>query len=58
LKLGWKNHIYFNQSRFLSFQVGNLFAPDIAAQTAIYSEVQHGGNLTYQGWTLHASFDF
>ncbi len=58
LKLGWENHIYFNQSRFLNFQAGNLFIPGIAAQTAIYSEVQHGGDLTYQGWTLHASFDF
>lgn len=26
--------------------------------TANYSENVHGGDLTYQGWTLHASFDF
>ncbi|MGB7128435.1 MAG: Lpg1974 family pore-forming outer membrane protein [Candidatus Rhabdochlamydia sp.] len=38
LKLGWENHVYFNQSLFFSS------APL--------------GDLTYQGWTLHANFDF
>lgn len=42
LKLGWENHVYFNQSRFLFLQAENA----------------HVGDLTYQGWTLHASFDF
>lgn len=46
LKLGWENHVYFNQSRFLSYNTVN------------YSDTSHGGDLTYQGWTLHASFDF
>lgn len=46
LKLGWENHVYFNQSRFLSYGTVN------------YSDTSHGGDLTYQGWTLHACFDF
>lgn len=46
LKLGWENHVYFNQSRFLSYNTVN------------YSDTSHGGDLTYQGWTLHACFDF
>ena len=58
LKLGWENHIYFNQSRFLNFQAGNVTPSGAFSRIAIYSEVQHGGDLTYQGWTLHANFDF
>ncbi|MGL5627003.1 MAG: Lpg1974 family pore-forming outer membrane protein [Candidatus Rhabdochlamydia sp.] len=46
LKLGWENHVYFDQSRFLSYNTVN------------YSDNQSGGSLTYQGWTLHACFDF
>ncbi|HEV3269784.1 MAG TPA: Lpg1974 family pore-forming outer membrane protein [Candidatus Rhabdochlamydia sp.] len=46
LKLGWENHVYFDQSRFLSFNTVN------------YSDNTSGGSLTYQGWTLHACFDF
>ena len=46
LKLGWENHVYFNQSRFLSYNTVN------------YSDNTSGGSLTYQGWTLHACFDF
>lgn len=60
LKLGWENHVYFNQSRFLCFQISDnnsLFIPFLTS-TATYSENAHGGDLTYQGWTLHASFDF
>ena len=49
LKLGWENHVYFNQSRFLSYN---------ATTYTNYSETNHRGDLTYQGWTLHASFDF
>lgn len=57
LKLGWENHVYFNQSRFLFIQIAD--ATNITATTATnYSENAHGGDLTYQGWTLHASFDF
>ncbi|MGL5263997.1 MAG: Lpg1974 family pore-forming outer membrane protein [Candidatus Rhabdochlamydia sp.] len=57
LKLGWENHVYFNQSRFLFVQIAD--ATNITATTATnYSENAHGGDLTYQGWTLHASFDF
>lgn len=46
LKLGWENHVYFDQSRFLSYNTIN------------YSDNTSGGSLTYQGWTLHACFDF
>ncbi|MGL5627002.1 MAG: Lpg1974 family pore-forming outer membrane protein [Candidatus Rhabdochlamydia sp.] len=46
LKLGWENHVYFDQSRFLFYNAVN------------YSDNTSGGSLTYQGWTLHASFDF
>ena len=46
LKLGWENHVYFDQSRFLSYNTVN------------YSDNSSGGSLTYQGWTLHAYFDF
>ena len=46
LKLGWENHVYFDQSRFLSYNITN------------YSDNTSGGSLTYQGWTLHACFDF
>lgn len=46
LKLGWENHVYFDQSRFLSYNTVN------------YSDNTSGGSLTYQGWTLHAGFDF
>jgi hypothetical protein len=46
LKLGWENHVYFDQSRFLSYNTVN------------YSDNSSGGSLTYQGWTLHACFDF
>ena len=38
LKLGWENHLYFNQNLLFDF------IPS--------------GDLTYQGWTLHANFDF
>lgn len=59
LKLGWENHVYFNQSRFLNFQTANLAQlGGVNAEVANYSEAQHGGDLTYQGWTLHASLDF
>ncbi|MDR2539640.1 MAG: hypothetical protein LBC45_03425 [Chlamydiales bacterium] len=57
LKLGWENHIYFNQSRFLFFQISSNILPQLTT-TSTYSENVHGGDLTYQGWTLHASFDF
>ncbi|QZA59310.1 Lpg1974 family pore-forming outer membrane protein [Candidatus Rhabdochlamydia porcellionis] len=46
LKLGWETHVYFDQSRFLSYNTVN------------YSDNTSGGSLTYQGWTLHACFDF
>ncbi|VHO00713.1 Lpg1974 family pore-forming outer membrane protein [Candidatus Rhabdochlamydia sp. T3358] len=46
LKLGWENHVYFDQSRFLSYNTTN------------YSDNTSGGSLTYQGFTLHACFDF
>ncbi|VHO00711.1 Lpg1974 family pore-forming outer membrane protein [Candidatus Rhabdochlamydia sp. T3358] len=44
LKLGWENHVYFNQSL--------LFGPTPVLGSAPL------GDLTYQGWTLHANFDF
>lgn len=47
LKAGWENHVYFNQSHFLSY-----------GQTDHYSEVSRGGDLTYQGLTVSASLDF
>lgn len=43
LKLGWENHVFFNQSF--------LYNPGLFISAS-------SGDLTYQGWTLHANFDF
>lgn len=56
--LGWESHIYFNQSRFLNFQSASSNGAASSPELAIYSEVQRGGDLTYQGWTAHVNFDF
>jgi hypothetical protein len=48
LQLGWEHHIYFSQNQF------PVFADDVS----IGSFVQNQGDLTFQGWTLAARFDF
>lgn len=45
-KLGWENHVYFEQSHFLSYNIVN------------FSQNNSRGSLTYQGWALQACFDF
>jgi hypothetical protein len=47
VRIGWENHVYFNQCHFLSF--GDIHN---------YSEVMRSGNVTYQGMTLSANLDF
>lgn len=48
LQAGWEHHIYFNQNQFIRF-VDNV---------AIGTFVNNQGDLTLQGWTLSARFDF
>ncbi|KAG6559211.1 Legionella pneumophila major outer membrane protein precursor [Candidatus Rhabdochlamydia oedothoracis] len=43
LKLGWENHVYLHQSF--------LYNPGLFISAS-------SGDLTYQGWTLHANLDF
>ena len=48
LQLGWEHHIYFSQNQF------PVFTDDVAYG----SFVSNQGDLTLQGWTLSARFDF
>jgi len=48
LALGWENHIYFNQNQF------PVFVDDVAKGVFVSNQ----GDLTYQGWTVAARFDF
>ncbi len=48
LQVGWEHHIYFSQNQF------PMFADDISIGTF----VQNQGDLTLQGWTFAARFDF
>jgi hypothetical protein len=48
LQVGWEHHIYFSQNQF------PIFVDDIS----LGSFVQNQGDLTLQGWTFSARFDF
>jgi hypothetical protein len=48
LQLGWEHHVYFSQNQF------PVFTDDIS----LGSFVANQGDLTLQGWTLGARFDF
>jgi hypothetical protein len=48
LQLGWEHHIYFSQNQFPVFVDSN----------SLGSFVRNQGDLTLQGWTFAARFDF
>ncbi len=48
IQAGWEHHVYFSQNQFPRF-VDNIALGDFVANQ---------GDLTFQGWTLSARFDF
>ncbi len=48
IQAGWEHHIYFSQNQF----------PRFVDDVAIGDFVANQGDLTFQGWTLSARFDF
>ncbi len=48
LQLGWEHHIYFSQNQF----------PYFTDDAALGAFVRNQGDLTLQGWTFEARFDF
>ena len=48
LQLGWEHHVYFSQNQF------PVFVDDVNLGTIVSNQ----GDLTFQGWTLSARFDF
>ena len=48
LQVGWEHHIYFSQNQF------PVFVDDVSKG----SFVSNQGDLTFQGWTFAARFDF
>ncbi len=48
LQLGWEHHIYFSQNQF----------PTFVDDVSLGSFVSNQGDLTFQGWTFSARFDF
>jgi hypothetical protein len=48
LQLGWEHHIYFSQNQF----------PVFTDNAAIGNFVSNQGDLSFQGWTIAARFDF
>ena len=48
LQLGWEHHVYFSQNQF------PVFVDDLNLGTVVSNQ----GDLTLQGWTLGARFDF
>ncbi len=48
LQVGWEHHVYFNQNQF------PYFVDDISMGNTIANQ----GDLTFQGWTFSARFDF
>ncbi len=48
IQAGWEHHIYFSQNQF----------PRFVDDTALGNFVANQGDLTFQGWTLSARFDF
>jgi hypothetical protein len=48
LQIGWEHHIYFSQNQF----------PLFVSNSSLGSFVANQGDLTFQGWTFSARFDF
>lgn len=48
LQVGWEHHLYFNQNQF----------PRFVDNVAVGNMVANQGDLTFQGWTFSARFDF
>ena len=48
LQAGWENHVYFGQNQF----------PRFVGDVAIGNMIANQGDLTFQGWTVSARFDF
>jgi hypothetical protein len=48
LQAGWENHVYFSQNQF-------PFFPNVRNRGAFYA---NQGDLTFQGWTFGALFEF
>ncbi|MBS0605458.1 MAG: hypothetical protein KF898_00215 [Parachlamydiales bacterium] len=48
IQAGWEHHIYFSQNQF----------PRFVDDVAIGDFIANQGDLTFQGWTLSARFDF
>lgn len=48
LQAGWENHVYFSQNQF-------MFIPNVRNRGAFYS---NQGDMTFQGWTFGAQFEF
>jgi hypothetical protein len=48
LQVGWEHHIYFSQNQF------PVFVDDVS----LGSFVSNQGDLSFQGWTFSARFDF
>jgi Legionella pneumophila major outer membrane protein precursor len=48
LQIGWEHHVYFSQNQF------PVFTDDISQGTLVSNQ----GDLTFQGWTFGARFDF
>lgn len=48
LHAGWENHVYFSQNQF------PVFVDDFSLGTLVNNQ----GDLTFQGWTFGARFDF
>ena len=48
LQIGWEHHIYFSQNQF----------PVLVDDVSLGSVVSNQGDLTFQGWTFSARFDF
>jgi hypothetical protein len=48
IQAGWEHHIYFGQNQF----------PRFVDDSALGDYVANQGDLTFQGWTLAARFDF
>jgi hypothetical protein len=48
VQIGWEHHVYFSQNQF----------PTFVSNTSPGSFVSNQGDLTFQGWTFEARFDF
>jgi hypothetical protein len=48
LQIAWEHHVYFSQNQFMRFTAVSSQGPVLSNQ----------GDLTFQGWTFEARFDF